>query len=98
MQNVIRPMFPRQPPAGYSTPTPAQLYETHFDNMLARVQNKALSRRDRICTALYLLGFTRNQVAHKIDEQSKLFKQLKDAKFLVDLFLTLCRTKEWRAL
>lgn len=98
MQNVIRPKFPRQPPQGNSTPTPAQLYEIHFDNMLARVRNNARSRKDRICTALYLLGFTRNQVAHKIDEKSKLFQQLADAKFLVDLFLTLCRTREWRGL
>ena len=98
MQNVIRPMFPRQPPHGQLTPTPAQLYETHFDNILARIRNNALSRKDRICTALYLLGFTRNQVAHKIDKNSKLFQQLADAKFLVDLFLTLCRTKEWRPL
>jgi hypothetical protein len=98
MQNVIRPMFPRQPPHGHSTPTPADLYEAHFDNMLARVRNGGLNRKDRICTALYLLGFTRNQVAHKIDEKTKLFKQLADAKFLVDLFLTLCRTKEWAPL
>jgi hypothetical protein len=98
MQNVIRPMFPRQPPAGSAIPTAAQLYETHFDNMLARIRNPALSRKDRLCTALYLLGFTRNQVAHKIDRSSKLFQQLADAKFLVDLFLTLCRTKEWQAL
>ena len=98
IQNVIRLMFPRQPPPGTSTPTPADLYEAHFDNMLARIRNGTLSRKDRICAALYLLGFTRNQVAHKIDKRSKLFKQLDDARFLVDLFLTLCRTKEWRAL
>jgi hypothetical protein len=98
MQNVIRPMFPRQPTAPTTTPTPADLYEMHFDGMLARIRNTALSRSDRIAAALYLLGFTRNQVSHKIDKKSKLFKQLDDAKFLVDLFLTLCRTKEWRGL
>jgi hypothetical protein len=98
LRTPLLAMFPRNPPPGHATPTPADLYEAHFDSMLARVRNGALSRKDRICTALYLLGFTRNQVAHKIDKKSKLFKQLADAKFLVDLFLTLCRTKEWRAL
>lgn len=98
MQHVVRPMFPRQPPHGTAVPTPAQLYETHFDAMLARVRDITVNRADRISTALYLLGFTRNQVAHKIDEKSKLFTQLADAKFLVDLFLTLCRTKEWMPL
>lgn len=91
-------MFPRKCPPGHSTPTSADLYEAHFDNMLARIQNNTLDRKDRICTALYLLGFTRNQVAHRIDKNSKLFNQLDDAKFLVDLFLTLCRTKEWMPL
>ncbi len=66
--------------------------------MLARVRNNTSSRNDRICTSLYLLGFNRNQVTHQIDEKSKLFKQLADAKCLVDLFLTLCLPKEWKAL
>lgn len=98
LRTPLLAMFPRNPPPGHSTPTPADLYEIHFDNMLTRVRDATLSRKDRICTALYLLGFTRNQVAHKIDQNSKLFTQLADAKFLVDLFLTLCRTKEWKAL
>jgi hypothetical protein len=97
LRTPIYSMFPRQDNTGAGL-TPSQLYENHFDAMLARIRNGALSRTDRICTALYLLGFTRNQVAHKIDKSSKLFKQVADARFLADLFLTLCRTKEWRAL
>ena len=85
-------MFPRTPVVNS-----AALYEASFDPMLARIRDPATSRNDKIYTAIYLLGFTRNQVAHKIDVSSKLFKQLDDAKFLVDLFLTLCRTIEWRS-
>ena len=98
MLHVIRPMFPRQPTPPATTPIPAQLYETHFDGMLTRIRDKTVGLNDRVGTALYLLGFTRNQVAHKIDKNSKLFQQLNDAKFLVDLFLTLCRTKAWKPL
>ena len=89
-------MFPRQDNTGALTPS--QLYENHFDPLLARIRNAALTRKERICAALYLLGFTRNQVAHKVDKGSKLFTQLADAKFMVDLFLALCRTKEWAPL
>lgn len=98
MQNTIRSLFPRQPPAGSATPTAADLYELHFDAMLAKIRNPAELKNDRIYTALYLLGFTRNQVAHKIQHSSKLFGQLADAKYLVDLFIALCRTDEWKPL
>lgn len=98
IQVEIPKTFPRKTPVGASTPTSTQLYETHFDNMLARVHNSAVTKQDRLCTALYLLGFTRNQVAHKIDKGSKLFNQLGDAKKLVDLFIALCRTDEWKGL
>jgi hypothetical protein len=96
MNPTLLAMFPRQQIAG--GPSPAQLYENHFDAMLVRVRDATLTHLQRIGAALYLLGFTRNQVAHKIDKTSKLFQQQNDAKFLVDLFLALCRTKEWRAL
>lgn len=86
--------YPRKDPA--SVRSPSQLYEANFDPIMAYLRDPSKPRLDKIYLALYLLGFTRNQVAHKIDSQSKLFKQLDDAKFLVDLFLALCRTREWR--
>lgn len=88
--------FPRKDPAGVKTPS--QMYETIFDPIMAYLRDPAKHRVAKINLALYLLGFTRNQVAHKIDSTSKLFKQLNDAKFLVDLFLALCRTREWRSI
>jgi hypothetical protein len=65
---------------------------------VAIIRDPTKSRFTRLSHALYLLGFTRNQVAHRMDKSSKLFNQLADAKDLVDLFLTLCRTDEWKGL
>jgi hypothetical protein len=88
--------FPRKEPAGGRTPS--QLYEANFDPIMKYLREPKNPRLAKIYLALYLLGFTRNQVAHKIDSQSKLFQQLDDAKFLVDLFLALCRTRQWRSI
>jgi len=100
VQNNIPKTFPRleNSPGGRK---PAILYEAHFDDILADIRNTNpnhpnLQTDYRIALSLYLLGFSRNQVAHKIDETTKLFKQIDDAKFLVDLFITLCRTDEWK--
>jgi len=99
MQNVIRPNFPRKhqtdpPPPGC---LPEDYYEAAFNPLLSQIKDTTNSRADRLAHALYLLGFTRNQVAHRIDSTTKLFKQLDDAKYLVDLFIALCRTDEWKA-
>ncbi len=91
MNNTIRPMFPRKP-----IPMAAQLHENSFDGMLTHIRDTNVHINERVAAALYLLAFTRNQAAHRIDTNLKLFQQLDDAKFLVDLFLTLCRTKAWQ--
>lgn len=96
IQTEIPKSFPKKDSTGAKSPM--QLYEDSFDGLLAIIRDPAKSRFDRICHALYLLGFTRNQVAHRLDSSSKLFQQLDDAKFLVDLFLTLCRTDEWKGI
>lgn len=88
--------FPRKDPTGAKDAK--TLYEDHFDPLLAVIRDGTRNPFDRICHALYLLGFTRNQVAHRLDKTSKLFGQLADARFLVDLFLTLCRTNEWKGI
>ncbi len=71
-------------------------YEKHFDSILQEVRDDTKTIISRLSHALYLLGVTRNQVAHRLGQGTKLFKQLEDARFLVDLFLTLCRTSEWK--
>jgi hypothetical protein len=88
--------YSRKDPLGGRTPS--KLYEVHFDAILAEIRDPNNKREDRIYLSLYLLGFTRNQIAHKIDISSKLFQQLNDARFLVDPCLTLYRTKERRRL
>jgi hypothetical protein len=89
IQIEIPKTFPR-------TPDAKTQYETQFDGLLNVIRDPTRSNFDRICHALYLLGFTRNQVAHRLDKSTKLFKQLPDARFLVDLFLSLCRVTEWK--
>jgi hypothetical protein len=74
------------------------LYEDSFDGLLAVIRDPTKPQFTRVTHALYLLGFTRNQVAHRMDKTSKLFNQLADAKFLVDLFIALCRTDAWKGL
>lgn len=37
----------------------------------------------------------RAQVAHRLEKSTKLFKQLDGARYLADLFLTLCRVDDW---
>lgn len=96
VQTNIPAIYPRKDNTGAKTPK--QLYEDHFDDLLNVIRDSSRSKFDRICHALYLLGFTRNQVAHRLDNSSKLFQQLDDAKFLVDLFLTLCRTDDWKGI
>ena len=71
-------------------------YEKHFDAILREIRDNTKPRFDRLCHALYLLGVTRNQVAHRLDKSTKLFKQLDDARYLADLFLALCRVDDWK--
>lgn len=99
MRNAIRLAFPRKdPPGPPSGLTPADYYEAAFDPLLVHIKDTSHSRDDRLSHALYLLGFTRNQVAHRIDSNTRLFQQLNDAKYLVDLFIALCRVDEWKSL
>lgn len=100
MRNVIRVMFPRK---HHTDPAPTgcmpeDYYEAAFDPILASIKDTTRSQPDRLAHSLYLLGFTRNQVAHRIDSSTRLFQQLNDAKYLVDLFIALCRINEWKAL
>lgn len=71
-------------------------YETHFDTILSIIRDNSRPDRERIAHALYLLGVTRNQVAHRLDKSTKLFKQLEDAKFVCDVFLSLCHIDGWK--
>lgn len=100
MQHVVRVAFPRKHPTDPAPPgyLPEDYYEAAFGPLLARIKDTNRSRADRLAHALYLLGFTRNQVAHRIDSSTQLFQQLDDAKYLVDLFVALCRVDEWKAL
>lgn len=93
---TIPAVFPRIDNTGLKKPK--QLYEENFDSLLTVIRDTSKPPFERICHSLYLLGFTRNQVAHRLDNSSKLFMQLDDARFLVDLFLTLCRTDEWKGI
>ncbi|MFH1300170.1 MAG: hypothetical protein ABIK07_03845 [Planctomycetota bacterium] len=100
MVSVIYPNFRRKHPKNGAPPilTPEDYYEAAFNPLLLRIKDTTKNRADRLAHSLYLLGFTRNQVAHRIDSSTKLFKQLDDAKYLVDLFISLCRTDEWKAI
>jgi hypothetical protein len=71
-------------------------YENHFDTILSIIRDNARTDRERIGHALYLLGVTRNQVAHRLDKTTKLFKQLADAKYVCDVFLSLCHIDGWK--
>lgn len=96
VQVEIPKVFPRSDRTGVKDVK--TLYEDSFDGLLAVIRDPKKSPAARLSHALYLLGFTRNQVAHRLDKTSKLFSQLADAKDLVDLFLALCRTDEWKGI
>jgi hypothetical protein len=53
------------------------------------------TRDVRIANAVYLLGATRNQVAHGVDDSIVLFKDPSAAAFTVDVLLSLCHVEGW---
>lgn len=69
-----------------------------FDKAFPTIRNEiecGTTWDNRIANAVYLLGATRNQVAHGVDDSMVLFKDPSAAAFTVDVLLTLCHVEGW---
>jgi len=70
-------------------------YNNHFKTIMGVVQDASRSELERVGHAVYLLGATRNQVAHSVDETLILFQDVAAARDVTDLLFALAHLDGW---
>ena len=70
-------------------------YNAHFKTIMGIVRDATRPRMDRIGHAVYLLGATRNQVAHSVDQSLILYQDISAAQDVTDLLFALANLDGW---
>lgn len=70
-------------------------YDAHFKTIMSIVRDASRPELERVGHAVYLLGVTRNQVAHSVDETLILYRDVSAARDVTDLLFALANLDGW---
>ena len=70
-------------------------YNAHYKTIMGVVRDRARPELDRVGHAVYLLGITRNQVAHSVDQTLILYQDVTAAQDVTDLLFAMANLDGW---
>ena len=70
-------------------------YNAHYKTIMGIVRDRARPELERVGHAVYLLGVTRNQVAHSVDQTLVLYQDITAAQDVTDLLFAMANLDGW---